>query len=163
MILVIVFALICIAYLCVFTYVWPVLAKFDNTTAATIKNAFILAASHLPSTLVVWLFFGIAAYFMLTNIVIAAFGALILCAVVAYFQGKVFRNVFAPYLGEEERHYDGDYREYESPGVDLEHSYAESKREAAELAADCQDEEVDEKESSDEAIAEGDAVDSTEE
>lgn len=134
MIMVIIFAIICIVYLCIFTYVWPVLAKFDNTTSATVKNALLLAMSHLPSTLVVWLIFGIAAYFMLTNVVVAAFGVLILLAVVAYFQGKVFRSVFAPYLGEEERHYDGDYMEYESPGVDLEHSYAEAKREAAELA-----------------------------
>ena len=67
------------------------------------------------------------------NLVVAAFGVLILCAVIAYFMGKVFQNVFAPYL-KEIRHFDGEPLDYESPGVDLEHSYAEAKREVAQMA-----------------------------
>ena len=102
---VVIFALLCIAYMCVFTYVWPVIAKFENSTGRMLQNALLLAVSHLPETLIVWMLFGIGAYFMITNIVVRAFGVLVLCAVVAFLQGKVFRNVLAPYLdagGEED-------------------------------------------------------------
>lgn len=98
---IVIFALVCIAYLCIFTYIWPVIAKFENTTGMMFKNALVLAISHLPSTLVAWLIFGIGAYFMLTNLVVAAFGVLILFALIGYFQSRVFRNVLAPYLTEQ--------------------------------------------------------------
>jgi len=107
---VVIFAIICFVYLCIFTYVLPVIAKFENTTGMMFKNALILAVSHLPSTLIAWLVFAIAMYFILSNLVVAAFAVLILCAVIAYFQSRVFRNVLAPYL-KEERHYDGDEEE----------------------------------------------------
>lgn len=135
MVFIIVFVLICLAYLCIFTYIWPVIAKFENTTQMMFINALVLAVSHLPSTLVAWMVFAIGAYFILTNVVVAAFAVLILLAAIAYLMAKVFQNVLAPYL-QEERHYKGDEMEYESPGVDLEHSYAEAKREAAEMAAE---------------------------
>ena len=103
--------------------------------------------------------FGLGVYFMLTNMVVAAFGVLILCAVIAYFMGKVFQNVFAPYL-KEIRHFDGEPLDYESPSVDLEHSYAEAKREVAELAAErAEDEETAEGESvEDEEVAEDEEI-----
>lgn len=135
MAIVIVFVLICLAYLCIFTYIWPMIAKFENTTLMMVVNSLVMAISHLPSTIIAWMIFGLGVYFMLTNMVVAAFGVLILCAVIAYFMGKVFQNVFAPYL-KEIRHFDGEPLDYESPGVDLEHSYAEAKREVAEMAAE---------------------------
>lgn len=133
MVIIIVFALICLAYLCVFTYIWPMIAKFENTTMMMVVNSLVMAVSHLPSTLIVWMIFGLGVYCMSMNLVVAAFGVLILCAVIAYFMGKVFQNVFAPYL-KEIRHFDGEPLDYESPGVDLEHSYAEAKREVAQMA-----------------------------
>ncbi len=136
MLFVIIYVIFCIIYLCVMTYVWPLIAKFENNTKTTVKNALILALSHLPSTLIVWFMFAIAAYFIAINLLVRAFALFLLLGVLFYFQSRVFRNVFAPYLGEGEKHYQGDELEYESPGVDLEHSYAESKREVAEMAAD---------------------------
>ncbi len=129
---VIVFAILCVIYLCIMTYIWPVIAKFENTTKMMFVNSLILAFSHLPSTLVAWMIFGLGAYFIATNLVVAAFAVLILCAVIAYLMGKVFRNVLSPYL-KEVRHYEGEPIEYESPGVDLEHSYAEAKMESAQM------------------------------
>ncbi len=160
MAIVIVFALICLAYLCIFTYIWPMIAKFENTTMMMVVNSLVMAISHLPSTLIAWMIFGLGVYFMLTNMVVAAFGVLILCAVIAYFMGKVFQNVFAPYL-KEIRHFDGEPLDYESPSVDLEHSYAEAKREVAEMSAECAEdgETADEEESvEDEVIAEDEEV-----
>lgn len=95
---VIVFAIICFAYLCVMTYVWPIIAKFENDTKTTLKNALILAISHLPSTLVIWFMFAIAAYFIAINMLVRAFALFILLGVLFFFQTRVFRNVFAPYL-----------------------------------------------------------------
>lgn len=135
MLFVIIYVIMCVVYLCVMTYVWPLIAKFENDTRTTVKNALILSLSHLPSTLIVWFMFAIAAYFTAINMLVRAFALFLLLGVLFYFQSRVFRNVFAPYLGEGERHYQGDELEYESPGVDLEHSYAESKREVAEVVA----------------------------
>lgn len=98
---VVIFAIICFAYLCVMTYVWPIIAKFENDTKTTLKNALILAISHLPSTLVVWFMFAIAAYFIAINMLIRAFALFILLGVLFYFQTRVFRSVFAPYLEQE--------------------------------------------------------------
>ncbi len=95
---VIIFAILCFAYLCVMTYVWPIIAKFENDTKTTLKNALILAISHLPSTLVIWFMFAIAAYFIAINMLVRAFALFILLGVLFFFQTRVFRNVFAPYL-----------------------------------------------------------------
>lgn len=150
---VIIFVIFCVIYLCVMTYIWPVIAKFENTTKMMFINSLVLAFSHLPSTLVAWIIFGIGAYFIATNMVVAAFSVLILCAVIAYFMGKVFQNVLAPYL-KEVRHYDGEPLDYESPSVDLEHSYAEAKREAAEMAAENAEEKEENAASDDEVVDE---------
>lgn len=102
MIFVVIFILMCVAYLCIFTYVWPLIAKFENDTKTTVKNALILSLSNLPSTLVIWLIFAVAAYVIAINYVVRAFALIILIAVTFYFQTRVFRNVLAPYLGEDE-------------------------------------------------------------
>lgn len=136
MLFVIIYVIMCVLYLCVVTYVWPLIAKFENDTKTTIKNAMILSISHLPSTLIVWFMFAIAAYFIAINMLVRAFALFLLLGVLFYFQSRVFRNVFAPYLGEGERHYHGDELDYESKGVDLEHSYAGAKREVAEMSAE---------------------------
>lgn len=72
---------ISVMVLMIFMYVFPVLARFDNTIRATIKNAFLIMALNLPKTIVMaaayllpyvilyfiptafplWLLFGISA------------------------------------------------------------------------------------------------------
>lgn len=39
-------------WIMVFTYVFPVLAKFHNTTKATLKNAFVMSGVHLFTTVI---------------------------------------------------------------------------------------------------------------
>lgn len=41
-----------LVWMMVFTYVFPVLAKFNNTTKATIKNAFVMSGVHLFTTVI---------------------------------------------------------------------------------------------------------------
>lgn len=41
-----------ILLIAIYVYVFPLTAKFENTTAATFRNAAVLAAVHLPRTLV---------------------------------------------------------------------------------------------------------------
>lgn len=161
MMFVIIYVIMCIVYLCVITYVWPLIAKFENDSKTTVKNALILALSHLPSTLIVWFMFAIAAYFIAINLLVRAFALFLLLGVLFYFQSRVFRNVFAPYLGEGERHYQGDELEHESPGVDLEHSYAESKREVAEMKAENASQEVVKEETAEEVEKEATGEETT--
>lgn len=43
------------AVILILMYVFPVLAKFENTTARTVKNAFLMESRHLPYTLCILL------------------------------------------------------------------------------------------------------------
>lgn len=44
----------------IFMYAFPVLAKFDNTTKQTIKNAFVLSLMQFPKTIVIFLSYVVA-------------------------------------------------------------------------------------------------------
>ena len=102
MIFIVIFVVLAIIYACIFTYVWPLLAKFENNTKTTVKNALLLAVSHLPHTLILWVVFGVAAYFIYRIELVRDFAYVILCSVVAYIQSFVFRRVFAPFLEEKQ-------------------------------------------------------------
>lgn len=49
-------------------YAFPVLAKFDNTTVQTIKNAFVLSLMQFPKTVVIALSYAVSAYILFFNI-----------------------------------------------------------------------------------------------
>lgn len=82
------------------TYVFPLLAQFDNTVKNTIKNAFLISVRHLPYTilliaitvtpvLLVW-------YFPPLLILV-----LIMFAAVAYINSKFFNKIFVLYMPKE--------------------------------------------------------------
>ncbi len=117
-------------YLMIFTFVWPLLAKFSNTIKGTVKNAMAMVLTHVPETLLIWAIFALAAFavYIVSFARIAVF--FIGVALVAYLQALVFRHIFKPYLGEEEHM----TPEEEAALVGYDNTYADSKIEVARLA-----------------------------
>lgn len=46
-------AIMFILYLCVVSYVFPILSRFDNSIARTLLNAFLMCMVHLPKTILI--------------------------------------------------------------------------------------------------------------
>lgn len=83
------------------TYVFPLLAKFDNTIKNTIKNAFLISIRHLPYTVL------LIAINIVPWVVIFWIGNMTLLLVFvifssqAYFCSKIFVKIFVHYLPKE--------------------------------------------------------------
>ena len=96
----------CLVYVIGSIYVYPMLAKFDNTTKQTFKTAALLAIRHLPATICM-LVIGAAPVIMLlytpTTMAIALMLYLLLgFAAVAMLQDKFMIRIFRQYIPREE-------------------------------------------------------------
>lgn len=80
-------------------YLFPYLARFVNTTKATMKNAAFIAILNLPWTLLITLImivFGVVAYIIPISIII-------LPAVTTWIMNPIFERIFRKYMSEEDR------------------------------------------------------------
>lgn len=105
------FILIFVYYM-VYTYVFPVLARFYNTTKATFKNALIMSIADFPRTLlmmIIPILAGLATFLTSYTIV---YGVLIWImfgfSLVAYVNCLFMKKVFAKYMPKEEEETDPD-------------------------------------------------------
>jgi uncharacterized membrane protein YesL len=83
------------------TYVFPLLAQFDNTVFNTIKNAFLISIRHLPYTFLMMLIAAIPVALIwfspaLLLLVVIMFSA------VAYINSKFYNRIFVLYMPKEE-------------------------------------------------------------
>lgn len=130
--LIVISVILLVLYVLMFTYVWPLQAKFTNTIRGTIKNAFAMVMTHVPETIGIWIIFAVAAFtvymvnFARVCVLVIGF------SLVAYLQALIYRHVFKPYLGESEHR----TPEEEAELVGYENNYADSKIQAAKLAAE---------------------------
>ena len=95
-----------------FSYVFPLLAKFENTVRQTFNNAWRLAATHLPYTLVV-VFVNVLPFLLfllLPSVFMHIFWVWLLIgtSVSAYFCSYFMSRVFAELIGEQEDEEDDD-------------------------------------------------------
>lgn len=82
------------------TYVFPILAQFDNTVKNTIKNAFFISIRHLPYTFLMLVLAAIPVVLMWFTP--AAFLLIfIIFALVAYINSTFFTKIFANYMPKE--------------------------------------------------------------
>lgn len=89
-----------------FLYVWPVLARFDNSTRKTLGNAVFMAMSHLGSTLsmlvtdavLVLLAYFSLFYFPMIIPVILLLGF----PLIAWLNSAMFEHIFKRYMPKEE-------------------------------------------------------------
>lgn len=91
------------------TYVFPLLARFDNTIKNTIKNAALLSFANLPKTLLMALFyvapFVIGYFSTYSYIFIFMFGI----SLPAYGAAWLYSNIFKKFEPEPERDSDMDF------------------------------------------------------
>lgn len=93
-------------YYMIYTYVFPVLARFYNTTKATFKNAFIMAIVDFPRTLLMMIIpvLAVVATFLHTYTIV--YGSLIWLMAgfsgVAYINCLFMKKVLAKYMPQEE-------------------------------------------------------------
>ena len=128
--LIVVSVVLLVVYVLIFTYVWPLLAKFSNNIKGTLKNSFAMAITHVPETFGVWIIFAAAALSVYMVSFLRVAGILFMFGLVAYLQALLFRHVFKPYLQEEEH----ITPEEEAEQVGYDNTYADSKMEVAKLA-----------------------------
>ncbi len=83
------------------TYVFPILAQFDNTIRNTVKNAFLISIRHLPYTIAMMIITAVPAvliwFFPALFILV-----LIMFSAIAYFNSKLFNKIFVLYMPKEE-------------------------------------------------------------
>ncbi|MDE6625019.1 MAG: DUF624 domain-containing protein [Lachnospiraceae bacterium] len=136
-VILVVCAIAVIVYLMIFTFVWPLQAKFDNKIVVTFRNAFVMSCAHLPKTIILWCLFGIMAYCVYEYLVMKAMLIALAFSVLAFIQSILFRAAFQPYL-EDGRPQEGEVWTHETD-TDVENSYADAKLEAARLAAEMEE------------------------
>lgn len=81
-------------------YVFPVLSKFDNTVKNTIKNSFIMAISHMPSTIAMVLitFIPLGLIYFVPQFLIFVFAVF---GFIAYANSFLLMRIFKKYIPEE--------------------------------------------------------------
>lgn len=90
--------------LLVFAYVWPLLAKFDNTVPATLKNAATMVVLHIPETICLCVIPVCLVYLTYAVPIIRPFSVIFGFGFLGYMQALILRHVLKPYLGEDEHH-----------------------------------------------------------
>ncbi len=100
------FLVLILFYLILFSYTFPVLAQFENSVKNTMKNAFLMALSRLPYTLLIvvlnlvpLLLLFISPYHFLLTMPLWLFLGI---AGIAWINCRMFVKIFAPYMPEEE-------------------------------------------------------------
>lgn len=82
-------------------YVFPLLARFDNTIKNTIKNALLIGIRHLPYTALLLLIVAaaVAAFYFIAAFRVAYF--IIMFSLVAFLSSYIFVKIFSYYMPEE--------------------------------------------------------------
>lgn len=90
------------------TYVFPVLAKFDNSIKNTIRNSLLMSIRHLPWTILILL--CIALPYVLTFIITWMIPVMILFggSGIAYGTSYIYRRIFDYYIPQEEEEISAD-------------------------------------------------------
>lgn len=99
------FAVLFIVVVLVASYVFPLLSRFENRTATTLKNAALLSLGYLPRSIIIGainLFpFVLLAVDLLTFLKAGFAWLIIWFSAAAYCNCLLLKRVFAPYLEEE--------------------------------------------------------------
>lgn len=86
-------------------YVFPVLARFDNSIPGTMRNALIMAIRHLPRTVVILVIHGLPLLLAFASIQAFVRGVwvvlLFTVSILAYIESKLFSKIFPKYYPKE--------------------------------------------------------------
>ena len=109
-------------------YVFPVLARFENTVKITIRNALLMAIASLPRTVLMILIYMIPVGMILVSDNMTPVVMLVGIPLVAYLCSVNFVKIFKPYEPEEEKMPAED--EYELPPFMMEELEANAAAQA---------------------------------
>ena len=94
-------------------YVFPTLARFDNSVRATMKNALFMSILDLPRTVFMLLIVGAAAFLTLYNGYTFWYGLLVWIllgfSTIAYVNSRFLAKIFKKYMPEEEKEQEEDF------------------------------------------------------
>ncbi len=83
------------------TYVFPILAQFDNTVFNTVKNAFLISIRHLPYTLIMIVIAAVPVALIWFSPAMLLL-VLIMFSAVAYINSKFLNKIFVLYMPKDE-------------------------------------------------------------
>lgn len=97
--------LVILTALTVAAYAFPLLSRFDNTSLATMKNAFLLGISYLPRTLCILVMNTVPMFLLLTDwmlfLRLSIWGFFLYFSGTAYLKALLLRKLMLQYLPEE--------------------------------------------------------------
>lgn len=98
--------MVALIYAMMLSYIFPLLAKFDNTIKNTFKNAMLMSIRHLPFTIVILLVGFAPAIATLTIPIVLAYGLIVWIMVgfslIAFLNSLMFVRIFDHYIPQEE-------------------------------------------------------------
>ena len=94
-----------IGYVMILIYVFPVLARFENSILGTLRSAMVLSSANFPSTFSMFMLiasFGVLTFYTIETIRWGILAWLMIgFALIAYFNSVLFVKVFAKYIDKE--------------------------------------------------------------
>ncbi len=89
-------------------YLFPYMARFENTRRQSMKNAILMVIAHLPTTVLML----VVAFVSMVAFSIAPFIIFILPAAFTWIQSSILEKIFRKYMSEEDREAeDAKYKE----------------------------------------------------
>ena len=111
-------------YLMVFSYVFPLLARFYNTIRGTFKNAILIAIANLPYTVLIIIVTVVPVAVTFYNTYTLWYGILIWLmagfAGIAYVNSYFYKKIFVKFMPEEKDDTDHDHWEMDEEEVNEE-------------------------------------------
>lgn len=99
-------ALACVLYLMATAYIYPLIARFENSLKQMLRTAIILAIRHLPATVCLAIISAapivLLMYHPTTFVITLALYFFVGFAAIAYFQDKLIYRIFQQYTPKEE-------------------------------------------------------------
>lgn len=97
----VVVAAVAVVIVITLTYVFPLLAQFDNTVMNTIKNSFIIGVRHLPYTILM-VIIALVPFVIMYYAPPAILLILIVFSCIAYTNSNFYKKIFERYMPKEE-------------------------------------------------------------
>lgn len=148
LVMLIISAIILLAWMVTFVFVFPLQARFENTIGKTIQNAFLLGISNLPFTIAVIILVGMLGYLCyvswLAIIIMLLFGTGLVGYLLVYNYERLFKK--CGYIEEDDGKVENDDYEF---GVEVDFDEIYHRNEEVQL------EELEEKPAAEESAGEG--------
>lgn len=94
-------------------YIFPLLAKFDNTVKNTFKNSLLMSIRHLPYTILLLLITYVPMFLTLNYGVVLVYGAVVWLAagfaLTAFINSHIYMRIYKNYILEEAQENDSEW------------------------------------------------------